>query len=787
MKIKLNIKKSMALLILMLFTAGIILGTFSTFVYATNNTNKLKIEKISNPESGEGKADGIVPGGDRETSYAWAMTTRGDYVYVGTNKNIIGNVAKTIVDSLVAAGATEEMAWGVVNMATDGEIPRPTTTVGGEIFKCNIETGKITKIFTADYDVAFRMAIEFEGNLYFGSYSGDVTADNYIYKIDENDNVTVSFTSSNGTSMRAACIYDNSLFFGGVDAREELDTGDENCVKLGIMKKDASDDTKWERVADYKDFREYAEDEAIKNNVTSPIWDICSYDGYIYATIPNSLGIVMYKGHPAEGNEPANEYGWYWTEIIGKNSKVNNIGLAETAEGQIGDNAGLITMAATPFVFKDKLYLMNFDNTIQAELQALTGLLARISGQEVDVGDYIKPMYTTLNNPQKLWCYDDTTGKFKEVENFKQYMANTSNEYLWRTEIYNDELYITTMDSAVLYNWALQFTGGDFTTLTGEEIDEAIVAIEELIAKIEKLGISNAQITEMIELLRQAKVMIAEFKTVLNESEKFNNFVVKYEELIAKMEVLAETIISEGSNALIAGLEDFCSKVDWDGLRMYAYIVRIVENDVWGFDLLKTSDGVNFEVVTDSGFGDKYNYGGRSLIATDAGLYVGTANPFFGAQLWRVSADTEDEGTGDEGTGDEGTGDEGTGDEGTGGEGTGDEGTGGGGTGDESDTGISKEEYEELKEALDKLIKDQEKFKEELEKLKEELDSIKNSVNKENSSSAGVKENASDSTTATGKLPQAGNTKILITITYIALICVGIITRIKYKKYRDIN
>ena len=391
------------------------------------------------------------------------MATRGNYVYVGTNKNIVGNAVKTtFMNALIQAGGTEEMAWTIVDMATNGDIPRPTTTVGGEIFKCNIQTGEITKIFTAAEGVAFRMAIEHDGMLYFASYSQDITSENYIYKIDENDEITEAYISTGGASMRAACKYDNSLLFGGVDARTEFEEGDEDCSGLAIIKKDANDDTKWDRIADYKDFKQYASDPAVKNFVTSPIWDMCTYKGYVYATIPNSLGTVMYKGHPAEDGETANEYGWCWTEVIGKNSQVNNIGLADTAEGQIGDNAGLITMAATPFVYKNQLYLMNFDNTIQATVKGMQGLLLAISGSATDMSEYLKPMYTTLKNPQKLWHYDDATGKFNEVESFKQYMTDTCNEYLWRTEIYNDELYITTMDSAVMYNWVAQLTGRNF-------------------------------------------------------------------------------------------------------------------------------------------------------------------------------------------------------------------------------------------------------------------------------------------------------------------------------------
>ena len=69
-----------------------------------------------------------------------------------------------------------------------------------------------------------------------------------------------------------------------------------------------------------------------------------------------------------------------------------------------------------------------------------------------------------------------------------------------------------------------------------------------------------------------------------------------------------------------------------------------------GFDLLKTADGDNWEFALDDGFHDKFNYGGRTLAIFDDQLYVGTDNPFYGAQLWKIG---EKRGTsgGDSGTG----------------------------------------------------------------------------------------------------------------------------------------
>jgi hypothetical protein len=58
----------------------------------------------------------------------------------------------------------------------------------------------------------------------------------------------------------------------------------------------------------------------------------------------------------------------------------------------------------------------------------------------------------------------------------------------------------------------------------------------------------------------------------------------------------------------------------------------------WGFDLIRTADGENFEVITRTGFDDKYNYGCPSFLSTEEGLYFGTCNPFYGGQLFLLTS-----------------------------------------------------------------------------------------------------------------------------------------------------
>ena len=60
-----------------------------------------------------------------------------------------------------------------------------------------------------------------------------------------------------------------------------------------------------------------------------------------------------------------------------------------------------------------------------------------------------------------------------------------------------------------------------------------------------------------------------------------------------------------------------------------------------GFNLFEISEGedgsVDITTVADDGFGDPFNHGLRIFVNTDEHMLIGTANPFYGTQLWRVA------------------------------------------------------------------------------------------------------------------------------------------------------
>ncbi len=66
----------------------------------------------------------------------------------------------------------------------------------------------------------------------------------------------------------------------------------------------------------------------------------------------------------------------------------------------------------------------------------------------------------------------------------------------------------------------------------------------------------------------------------------------------------------------------------WLQKHVHEFGVENIVKHQGGFDLWKTRDGVQWSLVTQTGFGNPYNYGVRTMVSSSSGLFVGTANPF---------------------------------------------------------------------------------------------------------------------------------------------------------------
>ena len=614
------------------------------------------VTKVSNPDRGEREVDGLVAGGDRQNSYTWRMAMRGDEIYIATARNIASALVNLYGEAISgAAGVSMDTFWAMIDAVTNGDIMRNDVSEGADIICYNRKTGEFKVVWTGGETEYQRMAVTFGDNVYFGSYSANPTVKQYILKLDKDGNFTKVFETAGCTAMRANCVYDDHLFFASADDRTVIAEGDKVPVsKMAVLRKSNEDDTVWERVADYKDFGDIPYDPIHSSWAGAPFWELATHNGYIYATAPSTAGFVIFKGRPAQDGEKANEYGWHWEEVAGLNNGINNPGLSKTRGGQPGTMRSLI---GSVFEFNGELYAYDFDHAFGGEAQAFVGILQQLKGADVKASDYLSYMYNSLQNPQRVWKLDDATGKFEECREFTKLMEGTTNEYIWRMGEYDGQLYIATMDAGIFYNYLTQLTNKSFFKMTPEEIFTKVQYIANVLKILaDSKSSENAEkLKNGLELLKNILEQFVEEEQVDEETvRKYINYekVATTVDMLVKLEIAllnAKIAAMPGedleSKVLIAALEkvkdtasDIANKIDLKGAEMYLYINHQVMTNEWGFDLVRTADGENFEVITRTGFDDKYNYGCPSFLATEEGLYIGTCNPFYGGQLFLLTS-----------------------------------------------------------------------------------------------------------------------------------------------------
>ncbi len=155
--------------------------------------------------------------------------------------------------------------------------------------------------------------------------------------------------------------------------------------------------------------------------------------------------------------------------------------------------------------------------------------------------------------------------------------GNMFNAYCWQIKSYNKKLYIGTWDDAIL----------------------AATIIEGLLGtKIADLDLQNIGI-----LLGNAGINQANISPALAQMFSLDNF------------------------NFLEWLKSFLAS-----LKLYP--------ESYGFDFLTSSDGKDYCYISINGLDNKYNYGLRTtLVSKDGSLYIGTANPFQGCEVWKLTTD----------------------------------------------------------------------------------------------------------------------------------------------------
>lgn len=600
----------------------------NTFYY---NKNGYTFEKLSHPEKDVKTADGVVDylgdgavdvvtdpeaegynAGDRGQNYAWAAVGYGDWIYVGTCYAAIGNTLSLMKSSLgdefddrVLKATFDALYNGTFFLEeADGGKPK------GVLVKINTKTGE-TKVLMSGtlngHTPLFRNAIEYHGKLYIcGSVGGGgIGFLPSVWQVDpETDECKVVYAGLNSvqdyaaahkegisTGIRGMCVYQDQLVISNV-------TMDAATGKSGATLLISSDPEKgFTQIADSESLFNYPAYRYADSIYGGSIWDMVEYNNSLYVSIctgtldnmPNKNTMQSFALVRGDRNADGT---FTWTPVAGDQKK-------DGARYTFGiDPERTRSGAANLMVFNDYLYIGEYND----EEIALERVLFSKTGKNADgqFGGGLDCRFLNANLDQSVNLYrmdknenmelvvGNSTKMFPNgsLSGLKSGFGRNENQYIWRMEVYDGKLYVGTHDASSLLECFGQFVNGNLLKRTPSEWKDQwsyLKALMKALATVDPNGTGNPD--------------------TLAQTIKFSyNFVFK--------------------NITVRNMAS--------AIKLLNYL-RTAKR---GFDLYVTEDGVNFETITIDGFGDPYNHGLRVFATTDQGLCLGTANPFYGTQIW---------------------------------------------------------------------------------------------------------------------------------------------------------
>ena len=568
---------------------------------------------------------------------------------------------------------------------------------GGILVKVNTKTGE-TKLLMSNslngYAPLFRNAIAYNGKLYF---CGSVHVNGKsglpsVYEIDPKDDsykaVYVGLSSMQdygaaykkgiSTGIRGMCVYNGKLVISNVFANAT--TGESGATILASSNP-SEGFTVIASQGDLFDYPAYTYRDSIYGG---SVWDMVEYNGHLYVSICTGTeenapdDNTMQSFAIVRGDEKADGT-FTWTPLIGDQKDGARYTFGIDPERTRSGAANLI-------VYKDHLYIGEYND----EQIAMERILFNKTGEGSDgsLGG-VDCSFVNANLEQSVNLYrmdkdeniellvGDATTMFPNggISGIGSGFGHNENQYIWRMEVYDGKLYIGTFDTSSLLEPIGQFSNGDIIGMTPEQWATQLQYIKELLELLyEKNGINPvatyemqatpetatpetamymddmavevedsfaseaADLTDMMEIAPDVLGNDTEVAVLSSENSvedritSLQDFSDYYETMLDQYEQLAAEY--DLGDDLKDAFEKLLNQETWDKIKSVLVCLHYMRTASRGFDMYVTSDGVNFETLTTSGFGDPYNHGLRVFAVTNQGLCMGTANPFYGTQLW---------------------------------------------------------------------------------------------------------------------------------------------------------
>lgn len=569
---------------------------------------------------------------------------------------------------------------------------------GGILVKVNTKTGEIKLLMSNSlngYAPLFRNAIAYNGKLYF---CGSVHVDGKsglpsVYEIDPKDDsykaVYVGLSSMQdygaaykkgiSTGIRGMCVYNGKLVISNVFA--DATTGKSGATILASSNP-SEGFTVIASQGDLFDYPAYTYRDSIYGG---SVWDMVEYNGHLYVSICTGTeenapdDNTMQSFAIVRGDENADGT-FTWTPLIGDQEK-------DSARYTFGiDPERTRSGAANLIVYKDHLYIGEYND----EQIAMERILFNKTGEGSDgsLGG-VDCSFVNANLEQSVNLYrmdkdeniellvGDATTMFPNggISGIGSGFGHNENQYIWRMEVYDGKLYIGTFDTSSLLEPIGQFSNGDIIGMTPEQWATQLQYIKELLELLYEKNNTNpvdtyemqatpetatpetamymddmavevedsfaseaADLTDMMEIAPDVLGNDTEMGVLSSENSvedritSLKDFSDYYETMLDQYEQLAAEY--DLGDDLKAAFEKLLNQETWDKIKSVLVCLHYMRTASRGFDMYVTSDGVNFETLTTSSFGDPYNHGLRVFAVTNQGLCMGTANPFYGTQLW---------------------------------------------------------------------------------------------------------------------------------------------------------
>ena len=600
----------------------------NTFYY---NKNGYTFEKLSHPEKDVKVADGIVDylgdgavdvvtdpeaegynAGDRGQNYAWAAVGYGDWIYVGTCYAAIGNTLSLMKSSLgdefddKVLKATFDALYNGTFFLEEADGGKPK----GVLTKINTKTGE-TKVLMSGtlngHTPLFRNAIEYKGKLYFcGSVGGGgIGFLPSVWQVDpETDECKPVYLGLNSakdyaaaykqgisTGIRGMCVYNDQLVISNVTM--DAATGKSSATLLISSNPEKG----FTQIADSDSLFNYPAYRYSDSIYGGSIWDMVEYNNSLYVSIctgtednmPNNN--TMQSFALVRGDQNADGT-FTWTPVAGDQKK-------DGARYTFGiDPERTRSGAANLMVFNDYLYIGEYND----EEIALERILFSKTGKNADgqFGGGLDCRFLNANLDQSVNLYrmdknenmelvvGNSTKMFPNgsLSGLKSGFGRNENQYIWRMEVYDGKLYVGTHDASSLLECFGQFVNGNLLKRTPSEWKDQWSYLKALMKALQEVDADGAGNINTLA------------KTI------------KYTSSFVFQNVSVRNIAS--------------------AIKLLNYLRKAKR----GFDLYVSEDGVHFQTITANGFGDPYNHGLRVFATTDQGLCLGTANPFYGTQIW---------------------------------------------------------------------------------------------------------------------------------------------------------